>query len=372
MRHTILLRATLLCTLALGCTACTKDDDDGKASQVTRGERDAGTPDAGDVFDQASAQVSLSCLNAVLTESEAPGFLVKVTDAEGRVPEGNGLFVRLTPSTGTISAAKAGGAETDGNGEVSFAYVAPHFDFPTTISLEASVVGAQDRVIAREQCSFKVVTESFRFVEPERDSAVRAGRTAALTIEVLVDGVPAACDDGGGIKLTLVGPSGAGIARVDEEEFWRELCLDLTDDGRTATAQIRAGSNGGAGKLRATLGTASAELPLKFLGQVSALQLSADASELTVGSGANLSVSALDDVGQAVPGVAIELTLARCAASGCSGDEAITPESVTTDMSGKAMAAYFAGDAAGAAQITATVKTTRSISESLLIRVVEP
>jgi hypothetical protein len=130
--------------------------------------------------------------------------------------------------------------------------------------------------------------------------------------------------------------------------------------------------NGGSGRLRATLGSASAELSLKFVGQISALQLSADATELDVGSGANVSITSVDDIGQPVPGVALELELARCAATGCSGDELLTPENVTTDMNGKASAAYFAGDRAGAAQITATVKSARTIQESLIIRVENP
>jgi hypothetical protein len=236
--------------------------------------------------------------------------------------------------------------------------------------LEASVVGAQDRVLAKEQCSFKVVTEAFRFVAPAKDSYVRAGRATPVELEILVDGVPASCDDEGGVKLTLTGPTGAGVAVSDDATFTRELCVDLIDQGRAASALVRGGTSGSTGRLRATLGSASAELPLKFVGQVAALQLTSDATEIEVGSGANLSLTAIDDIGQAVPGVALELELTRCAASGCSGGEAISPASVTTDMNGKATAAYFAGDAAGAAQLTGTVKAARTIKESVIVRVI--
>lgn len=367
----MLLRIFAVLVFAVSA-ACTKDDDDGKASEVERGTRDAGPPDAGPAgaFDQASAQLTLTCRSAVLSETEAPGFVAKVTDGEGRVPGGKGLFVRLSPSTGTVHAAKAGGAETDEDGEVSFAYVAPHFDFPTSIVLEASLVGDNDRVLAKEQCSFKVVTESFHFVAPAEDSFVRAGRTTPTSIEVLVDGMPPSCAAGGGIDLTLTGPSGAGLAVSESATFERELCVDLTDAGRAAEALIRGGTSGGRGKLRASLGGVSAELPLEFVGPVAALQLTADVVEIGVGSGANISITTLDDSGQAVAGVPLELALSRCAATGCKGGEAISPEAVTTDMSGKATAAYFAGESAGAAQLTVTVKTARSIKESMIIRVV--
>jgi hypothetical protein len=359
--------STLVVALSV---ACTDDAQDGKASEVTHGSVDASHDvDASGKFDQDSAQIALSCPSALLTETDTSGFLVKVTDAQGRVPDGKGLWVRLNPSTGTVSAAKAGGAETDENGEVSFAYVAPHFDFTTTIMLEASVIGAQERVLAKEQCSFKVVTEAFRFVAPAKDSYVRAGRATPIEIEVLVDGVPPACEDDGGVKLTLTGPTGAGLALSEDATFTRELCVDLIDQGRAASALVRAGTSGSTGRLRASLGAASAELALKFVGQVAALQLSADATEIEVGSGANLGLTAIDDIGQPVPGVALELALTRCAATGCSGGEAISPATVTTDMNGKATAAYFAGNAAGAAQLTATVKSARSVKESLIVRV---
>jgi hypothetical protein len=367
----MLLRRSLF-VLALGCTACTSDGDDGKASEVTRGMRDAGPPDAGpENFDEDTASLALTCRSAVLTETEATGFVVKVTDEQGRVPDGKGLWVRLNPSTGTVAAAKAGGAETDENGEVRFAYVAPHFDFATTIMLEASVIGDKERVLATQSCSFKVVTEPFKFSAPERDSYVRSGKTTPLAIEILVDGVASSCDADGGIQLTLTGPSGAGLALSEDASFERELCVDLSEGGRTAAALLRGGTSGASGKLRASLAGASAELSLKFVGEVATVQLSADVKEVEVGSGANLALSALDDIGQPVAGVPLELDLTRCAAAGCSGNEAISPTSVTTDSSGKATAAYFAGDSAGAAQLTATATTSRAITESIILRVVE-
>src|ERR1700712_964359 len=276
-----------LLVLLLLAAACTSDRDDGKSSEVKRGSVDAGPPGSGPDgdFDQDSAQIALTCRSAVLSESEANGFVAKVTDAQGRVPGGKGLWVRLSPSTGTVRAAKAGGAETDENGKVSFSYVAPHFDFATSIVLEASVIGDKDRVLAKEQCSFKVVTDAFRFVEPDKDSPVRSGRATPVLIEVLIDGAAPSCEAGGGVNLSLTGPSGAGLAAEEDGDFARQLCVDLTDGAGMAAAYVRAGQGGASGRLRASLAGVSAELPLKFLGQVAAVHITSDVLEVELGRG---------------------------------------------------------------------------------------
>jgi hypothetical protein len=358
--------------LWLACMyACSNDAQDGKPSVVRPGPaRDAGPVAADGGFDLQTAALVLECRKAVVTESVASGFVARVMDAAGNVPAAPGLWVRLAPSTGTVRAEREGGAPTDESGSVAFAFVAPHFDFETSITLTATLIDASSNMLASDHCKFSVVTQGVRFLAPDADSSLPFGRAQPLLVELVTDDLLPDCSASGGVRFVLSGPSGAGLSRGVDDPPKTELCADV-EQGTIAPLFVKGAAAGGNARLRVSAGSSRSELTFKLVGAPASLRFDADQHDIARNSAANLSVKVLDDVGQPVAGVPVHFQLARCAAGSCASDEDVEPKDAITSSDGVAYSAYFAGTSNGAAQISARADGPTKVAASLVVRVTD-
>jgi hypothetical protein len=344
------------------------DTLDGKASAVTLVE----TPDAAAAVsdsgvDLGPLNLSLLCPRAVLSDSISGGFTASALDGSG-APH-SGLWVKLTPTTGTVRTAHEGGDNTDITGSVAFDYVAPHVDFDTTIGLTAEVIGANNDILATASCNFDVVMDAVRFIEPAPNSTVQFGEAVALSANLVIEGQPPLCSAGGGVIWSLKGPAGAGIALDALSPFTTELCTDLDAQGNPPPLRIGGATQGGSALISAQVALHTSELSVVMIGPPATLQLEADEYNVTVQSAANITAHVLDSAGQPVQGVTVLFELTRCAAATCAPGEAVSPTQVITGSNGVANAAYFSGATPGAAQISVRILERSTVATSLVVRV---
>lgn len=352
--------------------ACVDDGDDGKASAFTVVSIE---PDGGTAVDSADGSVALttmtlklSCRKTVVSEHTLAGFSVQVLDAFGRPPPAPGPWISLSPSTGVLVTQQAGGGYADARGLLEFAFAAPHFDLPTPITLEATARGEDGQIVASDRCAFSLVTEGLAFAAPESNALVRHGQAEPVMLKVIAEDVPPRCAEAGGVKLGFVGAARGGFSASPTDPPSGSLCLDVPADG-LLQFWLRGASAGGTARVEARALNYRAELPLQVVGAPSGISLKADSSDLTVDSAANLTVRVVDDVGQGVAGVAVSLELTRCAALECGTGEMLSQRELVTQADGSASAAYFAGSAAGAAQVTARVGGAAGVESTTVLRV---